>query len=136
MKDSKHFASHTGGFGNVHYEYPEELTFEQVQEQKQERAAKKKSRKIKPAVVKSADEMEEKGMPAELFYKLPQASIGDISEGTKVIHRIFGEGLVEDIGEIDEDDPGKAKVTVKFETFELPKKLVFRHAKLALQSGE
>ncbi|MCB0328936.1 MAG: UvrD-helicase domain-containing protein [Bdellovibrionales bacterium] len=132
--DSRHFASHTGGFGAVHYEYRDELTFDEVQARRAERDRQKMSKRMKPAVIKSADSLEESGMSSSDFSAYQQAAISDLAEGTKVIHRIFGEGQIENIDEVDESDPGKAKITVRFQSFELPKKLVFRHAKLALLS--
>jgi hypothetical protein len=74
-------------------------------------------------------------MSASQFSRYPQASIEELKTGTRVLHRIFGEGHIEEVKEVDSDDPSKAKLTVRFKGFELPKKLVFRHAKLAIPSA-
>jgi len=131
-EDSRHFASSGGMFSNIHYEYRDELTFEEVQSLKEARQTQKSQKRMKPATVKAADDLEDNGMCLREFEKLPQATLPELEEGTQVIHRLFGKGRVADIDEIHPEDPGRAKITIQFENFELPKKLIFRHAKLAL----
>ncbi|MCI5065480.1 ATP-binding domain-containing protein, partial [bacterium] len=131
-QDSQHFASEFGGYGALHYEYRDELTFEEVQARKAKRKKEKNGRRLQPATVLSADTLEKEGLSKEDFSKFTLAKLKDLESGTRVLHRIFGEGTVEDITDIDEQDPNRTKITVKFDAFELPKKLVYRHANLAL----
>ncbi len=134
-EDSRHFSSFSNGIGRIqgsdtHFEYREELTYEQVQEQR--KATKKKPSKT-PVTIASADALEAGGMNQSDFAKFKLASLEELNEGSKVIHRTFGEGVVQEIkGSEENKDENKAKITVQFENFELPKKLMFRHAKLAL----
>ena len=65
--------------------------------------------------------------PKEYFGK-PSAALEELVEGVEVIHPTFGKGRVEGI----KGSSNSANVTVKFETYDEPKKLVFRFAKLVL----
>ncbi|MCB0332495.1 MAG: UvrD-helicase domain-containing protein [Bdellovibrionales bacterium] len=66
------------------------------------------------------------------FRSLARANFSDLEIGTKVAHRTFGSGVIEKIDNHPSGKEEKAKVTVRFENFDVPKKLLFRHAKLAL----
>lgn len=57
---------------------------------------------------------------------LPALEPNEISPGSQVLHQTFGYGEVLSV----EGEEEKLKVLVKFNNFSLPKKLLFRHAKL------
>lgn len=65
--------------------------------------------------------------PKEYFDK-PPAAIEQLSEGVRVIHPTFGTGAVVSVS----GSSTSSMVTVKFDSFEEPKKVVFRFAKLVL----
>jgi hypothetical protein len=65
--------------------------------------------------------------PKEYFDK-PPAALEQLSEGVRVLHPTFGAGAVVSVS----GSSTSAMVTVKFDSFEEPKKVVFRFAKLVL----
>lgn len=117
-----------GESADLHYEFEDEISVEDVREARQERT--RRPRKNPLANVVAADHLEPH---ADGFDKLLQAEVEQLSEGTAVVHRTFGPGTVQ---KISGTTPSDLKLTVKFEAFDLPKKLMFRHAKLALPSEE
>ncbi len=81
------------------------------------------------AFVQTADTLEE---DSSNFRSLTRATFSDLEVGTKVAHRTFGAGVIEQIDHHPSGKEEKAKISVRFENFDVPKKLLFRHAKLAL----
>jgi DNA helicase-2/ATP-dependent DNA helicase PcrA len=65
--------------------------------------------------------------PKEYFDKAP-AALEQLTPGVRVIHPTFGVGAVESVS----GSSTSAMVAVRFESFQEPKKLVFRFAKLVL----
>jgi hypothetical protein len=65
--------------------------------------------------------------PKEYFEKSP-AALEQLASGVRVIHPTFGNGAVESVS----SESMSATVVVKFDSFEEPKKLVYRFAKLVL----
>ncbi len=81
------------------------------------------------AMLAPADAMQNQPeTPKEYFNKTP-AAIEQLTTGVRVIHPTFGAGAVVSIS----GQSTSAMVTVKFDSFEEPKKVVFRFAKLVLE---
>jgi DNA helicase-2/ATP-dependent DNA helicase PcrA len=68
---------------------------------------------------------------AQEYAAKPTAALEQLGAGTEVIHVSFGKGVVERVT----GTGTSAMVIVKFDSFEEPKKLVYRFAKLALVSS-
>jgi UDP-N-acetylglucosamine:LPS N-acetylglucosamine transferase len=66
--------------------------------------------------------------PKEYFDK-PPAALEQLTQGVRVIHQSFGKGIVETVN----GSTSSATITIKFDSFEEHKKLVFRFAKLVLE---
>lgn len=75
-----------------------------------------------------ADAMKQEPTTPKEYFGKPSAALEELVEGVEVIHPTFGKGRVEGI----KGSGNSANVTIKFESFDEPKKLVFRFAKLVL----
>ncbi|MCB0320934.1 MAG: UvrD-helicase domain-containing protein, partial [Bdellovibrionales bacterium] len=134
--DSRHFASTGFHLGAAQFDYGQELTLEHVKRLRaQQHGTKRDSFKANPSAlisqtISTADSLSNAGISADEFSKLTQAAFDDLKIGTRVIHRTFGPGEVIEVQE--NENVEKSKIVVQFENFELSKKLLFRHAKLAV----
>ncbi|MEN9845417.1 MAG: hypothetical protein RIS36_564 [Pseudomonadota bacterium] len=75
-----------------------------------------------------ADAMKQETKVPEGYSGRPSAAIEQLAPGVEVIHPTFGKGCVESV----KGSGNSANVTVKFDSFDEPKKLVYRFAKLVL----
>jgi DNA helicase-2/ATP-dependent DNA helicase PcrA len=75
-----------------------------------------------------ADAMKQDSKVPDEYHGKPSAAIEQLAPGVEVIHPTFGKGCVE----IVKGSGNTANVTVKFDSFDEPKKLVYRFAKLVL----
>ncbi len=75
-----------------------------------------------------ADAIQKKVEPPKEYFDKPAAALEQLAAGVRVIHPSFGSGAVESLS----GSGGAATVTIRFEGFEEPKKLVYRFAKLVL----
>jgi hypothetical protein len=75
-----------------------------------------------------ADAMKQEPTTPKEYFGKPSAAIEELAAGVEVIHPTFGKGCVESV----KGSGTSSSVTVKFESFEEPKKLVYRFAKLVL----
>jgi DNA helicase-2/ATP-dependent DNA helicase PcrA len=66
------------------------------------------------------------------YFDKPAAALEHLAEGVCVMHPSFGRGVVETVN----GQGTSASVVVKFESFEEPKKLVYRFAKLVLVGSD
>ena len=66
-------------------------------------------------------------IPQEYFEKDP-AAIEQLASGVRVIHPTFGEGTIQSVS----GGNSSATISIQFDSFEAPKKLVYRFAKLVL----
>lgn len=98
---------------------------------KQKKKTKKPKRKIFDGMLCVADSLKSDLAKNSLTKDLPLAELSEIKPGIKVIHPSFGEGVVESLSGLD-GAPARVKVAVKFENIDKPKKLLFKHARLAL----
>ena len=84
------------------------------------------------SLVKTADDMGGNAADDKAFAALTTAAFTDLVPGTEVVHRTFGSGVIEKVEEHPSGKAEKGKLVVLFDSFDVPKKLLFRHAKLAL----
>lgn len=75
-----------------------------------------------------ADAMKQESKTPSEYHGKPSAPIEQLAPGVEVIHPTFGKGCVESV----KGSGNTANVTVKFDSFDEPKKLVYRFAKLVL----
>jgi DNA helicase-2/ATP-dependent DNA helicase PcrA len=75
-----------------------------------------------------ADAMQKQPETPKEYFDKPPAALEQLSTGVRVIHPTFGAGAVVSIS----GSSTSAMVTVRFDSFEEPKKVVFRFAKLVL----
>jgi DNA helicase-2/ATP-dependent DNA helicase PcrA len=75
-----------------------------------------------------ADAMKQESKTPDEYHGKPSAAIEQLAPGVEVIHPTFGKGCVESVT----GSGNTANVTVKFDSFDEPKKLVYRFAKLVL----
>jgi DNA helicase-2/ATP-dependent DNA helicase PcrA len=75
-----------------------------------------------------ADAMKQESKVPDEYHGKPSAAIEQLAPGVEVIHPSFGKGCVESV----KGSGNTANVTVKFDSFDEPKKLVYRFAKLVL----
>lgn len=75
-----------------------------------------------------ADSMKQESKTPAEYHGKPSAAIEQLAPGVEVIHPTFGKGCVESVT----GSGNTANVTVKFDSFDEPKKLVYRFAKLVL----
>ncbi|MFO0417254.1 MAG: ATP-dependent helicase [Pseudomonadota bacterium] len=81
------------------------------------------------SMLTSADAIQKQPeVPKEYFSKSP-AALEQLAQGARVIHPSFGAGVVETVS----GSGSSAMVTVKFDTFDETKKVVYRFAKLVLE---
>jgi DNA helicase-2/ATP-dependent DNA helicase PcrA len=78
-----------------------------------------------------ADDIQKQNQPQtpKEYFDKPPAAIEQLAGGVRVIHPTFGKGTVETVN----GASTSATVSIKFDTFEERKKLVFRVAKLVLE---
>jgi hypothetical protein len=62
------------------------------------------------------------------YHDKPTAALEQLAPGIEVIHPTFGKGCVESV----KGSGSSAMVFIKFDSFEEPKKVVYRFAKLVL----
>jgi DNA helicase-2/ATP-dependent DNA helicase PcrA len=84
-------------------------------------------------LLKTADDLAGEKPHADWSPKLVAAEVDQLSPGTNVVHPTFGSGVVESIDGDLENNPGKAKVAVRFSDSNEVRKLVFKFAKLSLR---
>lgn len=75
-----------------------------------------------------ADAMKQESKTPSEYHGKTSAPIEQLAPGVEVIHPTFGKGCVESV----KGSGNTANVTVKFDSFDEPKKLVYRFAKLVL----
>ncbi|MEY4667825.1 MAG: hypothetical protein RL518_524 [Pseudomonadota bacterium] len=75
-----------------------------------------------------ADAIKQESKTLDAYHGKPSAAIEQLAPGVEVIHPTFGKGCVESV----KGSGSTANVTVKFDSFDEPKKLVYRFAKLVL----
>ena len=75
-----------------------------------------------------ADAMKQESKTPSEYHGKPSAPIEQLAPGVEVIHPTFGKGCIESV----KGSGNTANVTVKFDSFDEPKKLVYRFAKLVL----
>ncbi len=88
-----------------------------------------------PKGLKTADQMSKESNHPDWSAHLPLAKPAELSPGSVVIHPSFGRGTVESIDGDPAHNPGKMKISVRFQNPDESRKLVFKFARLSLASS-